>query len=479
MDGDIHWHLAAGREITAHGAVPASDPWTYTAQQTWYNLSWLFDVAVSEVSLIIGEKEGLYIFALALGALLSAEIFRLLPAWGVGGAVGRAICAMVCGVGLIGFSSLRPQMIACFLALYLLWILREASCGRHKLLLFLPFLAILWVNIHSSFLVLFAFCGASAIGSILSKNRRYFLWLSAATLFAAAATFINPLGASVYAGVMRSVDSAMVAYIHEWRGWTPGVEDWREVRILFYMIVLLFCSVILRAKTLGLTERILVFGFVVLTFSSEVNFPFLVIVGAPFVYNALQPAFCASTDKLSSRAVSVVVANWLYVLFVLTLFSWASITQKFADNSKVYRLDEEPVIAIAANFPEARVINDYNLGGAVANLSDRSVSYYIDGRGGAAFDEGSLGEYLQSFIIGNVPIGEVLKKWNPAVAFFQKGSRDGEVVIPQLEAAAWHKFYENPKNVIYISPSEADRLYREKTNRSKQMIKNGQTENLP
>jgi hypothetical protein len=35
-DGDTNWHIATGRWILAHGAVPATDPFSYTAAgQSW------------------------------------------------------------------------------------------------------------------------------------------------------------------------------------------------------------------------------------------------------------------------------------------------------------------------------------------------------------------------------------------------------------------------------------------------------------
>jgi hypothetical protein len=46
-DADTWWHLASGRLIAASGAVPASDPFSYTAEGApWLNRQWLFEVGL-------------------------------------------------------------------------------------------------------------------------------------------------------------------------------------------------------------------------------------------------------------------------------------------------------------------------------------------------------------------------------------------------------------------------------------------------
>src|SRR3989442_8981210 len=47
---DTWWHLAAGRWIAEHHAVPRTDTFSYTVpQHPWTDLQWLFDVALYEL----------------------------------------------------------------------------------------------------------------------------------------------------------------------------------------------------------------------------------------------------------------------------------------------------------------------------------------------------------------------------------------------------------------------------------------------
>lgn len=46
-DGDIWWHLAAGREMVARGGLLFSDPFSVSAEgRPWVDVHWLFQLAV-------------------------------------------------------------------------------------------------------------------------------------------------------------------------------------------------------------------------------------------------------------------------------------------------------------------------------------------------------------------------------------------------------------------------------------------------
>ena len=63
-DGDVSWHVAAGRWIIAHGSIPDTDPFSSTmAGQHWVAHEWLAEV-------LLGGAFGLGGFA-GLAALIS------------------------------------------------------------------------------------------------------------------------------------------------------------------------------------------------------------------------------------------------------------------------------------------------------------------------------------------------------------------------------------------------------------------------
>src|SRR5437867_4397624 len=53
---DLWWHLAAGRWMTDHRALPAGDPWSFTAAgSAWLNHEWLSDVVFDLWSRVFGQ----------------------------------------------------------------------------------------------------------------------------------------------------------------------------------------------------------------------------------------------------------------------------------------------------------------------------------------------------------------------------------------------------------------------------------------
>src|SRR3954471_23852161 len=67
-DGDIFWHLAAGREIVRTHAVPHTDPFAFTSRQLpWIDLHWLFQVGMFGVQSLFGMTGILIANSLFLG----------------------------------------------------------------------------------------------------------------------------------------------------------------------------------------------------------------------------------------------------------------------------------------------------------------------------------------------------------------------------------------------------------------------------
>src|SRR3954453_13261459 len=54
-DGDIYWHLAAGKEILRRGALLRADPFTVSAAgRAWVDVHWLFQLAVALIHSAFG-----------------------------------------------------------------------------------------------------------------------------------------------------------------------------------------------------------------------------------------------------------------------------------------------------------------------------------------------------------------------------------------------------------------------------------------
>ena len=57
-DFDTWWHLAAGRWIATHHAVPVTDTLSHTVRDhAWVNMQWLFDLALYGAHQMVGDRK--------------------------------------------------------------------------------------------------------------------------------------------------------------------------------------------------------------------------------------------------------------------------------------------------------------------------------------------------------------------------------------------------------------------------------------
>src|ERR1017187_6675406 len=149
-DGDIYWHLAAGREIAHRGALLHADPFTVSAAgRPWIDVHWLFQLGAFAVYSSFG------FVGLAVAKALLVASGAMILTWAAersGGASARAVAALGSVGGLIADRHLVPMrpliLTLVFLALFLLALERvrtRAVRARWPWVL-LPLLQAMWCN---------------------------------------------------------------------------------------------------------------------------------------------------------------------------------------------------------------------------------------------------------------------------------------------------------------------------------------------
>ena len=162
-DADTWWHLAAGRWIAEHRAVPHTDTLSYTVpDHAWINLQWLFDLFVYGLYRAGGPNllvlAGLALYATATALLLKNLRLSLGPT-----------AAAVMGLWVLAIAqgrfTVRPEMGSfLFLEIILLVCATGRRTGGRRLWL-LPAVMVLWVNTHGLFVI-----GAFIIGCHMAAS---------------------------------------------------------------------------------------------------------------------------------------------------------------------------------------------------------------------------------------------------------------------------------------------------------------------
>lgn len=165
LESDLFWHLASGRWMVEHGAIPRSDPFRFTPPELpWIDHEWLFQLLAWGIERLAG-LDGLIVARATALALFALLLFALARRAGLG----PALAGLVALGGLLGARPrflVRPEIVTLFALLLLLaglgrWLERR----RPAILGGLALLVVGWVNFHGQALLAPAVAGLFLAGA--------------------------------------------------------------------------------------------------------------------------------------------------------------------------------------------------------------------------------------------------------------------------------------------------------------------------
>ena len=192
---DYFWHLATGKWIVEHRALPQSDPFAVASDaQAWVNGEWLFELILFPLFDILGHGGVSVLRAMGL-----ALIFAVAFAYGtryVTWQLSLAI-ALACWYGCLDRFDARPASAAVVILTVALWMLLELPPGWRRAAGY-SLITALWINVHPSALIAPALAGALVMGNLSANRpralRRPLVWDLATLAGSAAALLLNPYG---------------------------------------------------------------------------------------------------------------------------------------------------------------------------------------------------------------------------------------------------------------------------------------------
>ncbi|MFI5347116.1 MAG: hypothetical protein ACHQ51_12150 [Elusimicrobiota bacterium] len=221
---DLFWHLSAARWILAHGAIPRTDSFTFTAfGAPWIDFEWgtqLFWYAVNG----IGGLRALWVLkAVMLGAAFW-PVDGLLREKGASAAARSGALALWLAA-MLAQSDLRADMIsACFFAV----LLRRLESRRASFLFGFGLFA-LWSNLHGGFILGF---GLYALAAAVAAHERGEPppGLAAEATGAALGSLLNPYGPGLYRVLFAHASDPAVRAVMEWK--PPSSHNGFQVPLL-------------------------------------------------------------------------------------------------------------------------------------------------------------------------------------------------------------------------------------------------------
>jgi hypothetical protein len=152
VDPDLWWHIKAGEGILATHHWPTADPYSFTvAGQPWIAYEWLGEVLLAATNRLAGLR-GLDALLILLGCTVLAALYAFATLRSGNSKAGFVATAVLIILATPSFS-LRPQMLGYLFLILTLIAMERFRQGKRKALWLLPFLFLLWVNTHGSFVI--------------------------------------------------------------------------------------------------------------------------------------------------------------------------------------------------------------------------------------------------------------------------------------------------------------------------------------
>ena len=446
-NNDLWWHLKMGQMIWTTHAIPLADPFSFTTHhQALVPQEWLSEVAIYAAYKWAGFQGLMFWLCFFAAAQLIA---------------GYVLCSLSSGNLKVAFAgamllwlfategfALRPQMIAYLLLIAELILIHLGRTRNPRWFFSLPFLFLLWINCHSSFILglilaviyLFASFFSFRMGSLVSEawpqhRRRTFLL---ALGLSVAALFLNPAGIRQIRYPFDNMLGMplMLASVAEWA--PLKMSDSRGLALLA-VLILIFLLPALRRAELHFDELLLLAAGTWLAVNHMRMLPVFGILAAPILSRQLANSwenYEAAKDRIAPNA--VVIALCLLVLWIA--FPGAANLEKQVEA-------QSPVKAVEflrSSHLAGPMLNDYDFGGYLIWAAPE-YPVFIDSRADVYEWSGMLGEFGNWATLRTDP-RVLLEKYKIGFCILGRQSPMA-YVLPLMPG--WKLVYSDPIAVIF------------------------------
>lgn len=370
IDGDTFWAIKTGEWISNNG-IPKTDPFSWTVfGAPWVAHEWLFDLLIYKFYAAFGY------YGIALFVLIG--LFLLLYfLWKLYISEDKNIVQTVILIFIVIFMVkpgivARPQIFGYLFFVYFFYVLYH----KKDLLWSLPFIAVIWANMHGSVVLGIAMVLLQLVYDTVSKsitNKTFTLdaKLLVVSILVPLFSLFNPYGAKLWAASYLLITNELNMQIVEWQPPDLGNPFW-----LFVYITIIFITVIISLNRKSITDN---YSFYLLSFYLMGTFykaitglrylPYLAICWGLFVLKLLPDELFSEKKWLDKKIVGVLAL--MMTIFIALSIKSLPVSIEDAIDKSVWPVE-------AVNYLEdRRTYNDYYWGGF---LIFKNIPVFIDSR---------------------------------------------------------------------------------------------------
>jgi tetratricopeptide (TPR) repeat protein len=446
---DLWWHLAAGREIWAHGGPVRVDLFSYTAPgQPWLNPYFLWEAAYWWLY----QLEPQSIAWLQLGVLgVTFSVLYAVARRASSSSLGAGIAICVAAAVSHWFLDIRPNGFSLLFLAIVLWV-RNRDWAPW---LWAPLIA-LWANIHGGFAFGIGVIGSCVLVRTLERSfeagKPVILpgpWLGVALCLVA--WMLNPWGPELLGLHLHALDASNPSRdLIEWQATTFSLDP-RRFEGRFWLMAISMLPGWLRALRKERDLAVLCALTLVMAMISRRFIPLFALASAPLVAMTIGDAqrFLMTRCRVLSTPSAALAACGVGLVAALWLWQHVRLTPHLLERwTASDRMPHAAARYLNALGPSPRVLNDYGWGGYLMLHAPES-RIFIDGRGEAVYDSEI---YLANRALRSVASGfaGLLARYPADVALLPPESALAREMTRLPEP--WRVIYGDAIAVVLLSP---------------------------
>jgi hypothetical protein len=458
-DADVGLHVRVGEYIIDNFIVPTHDIFSHAIPPAaWTAHEWLAELIFAILHKPFGLT-GIVIFMTFVLAAIYVILFKFLRSSGVSMIVAVLTVFLAASASTIHWLA-RPHIFS--LMLLLIWyIILDTFQYKHKNHLYLlPFLMILWVNLHGSFIMglmlLIVYIAGNFLkarfakeeGSDASDRTRVLILFFFLCLLA---SLLNPQFYKILFFPFQPMTNTFITnYINEWLS-----PNFHGFLIYEYMLLVMILVLGISIKRLNVIEAILVLIFTHLALFAVRYIPLWAIIVSPIIGKQVDRIIEEFKGKALIEEILSASDNMAAVDSMTKWNLWSTVTIAvvvfLCFTGKIdYRFDKGKIPVDAVEFLKkediyGKVFNSYAFGSYILYAAWPRIEVFIDGRADM-YSKEQMDEYLK---VAGVKRGwkEVLNKYDIMSIIYENESALSTLL---LETHDWQLIYSDKVANIFV-----------------------------
>lgn len=456
FDFDLWARLIAGMGVIDGGHVLTEDFLSYTPVHTWWDHEWGAGVIFYAFLKFLGPYSLIILQAVMLFLIFftASKILKLKSKETPYNILFYFFTLMAVMENLN--NPIRCHMFSFLFFTVFIYILEKVRQGNNKLLFIIPFMTILWNNIHGGVVSGLGLIAMYALGEFLNKKSylKYIITLVISLL----TLIINPWGYK-YIKFLFMANTMQRPYIVEWWGLFSKFYLFKQIKFKLFMFASVIIETISTYKDIKLNgiktwyekadkvKYIVILSTLYLAISHVKLLPFFAIATICFVY-----------DDFYNLIKNIEFPKWKNKIVYISILCISIFTFLIKDFSLPVGINKYPVKEvefIKLNNLKGNILSNFGFGSYISYKLYPNNLIYMDGRYEEVYYDYMV-PVLKEFFLAYPNWKQLLTYFPPDIMILEKAYPIYEVINNSND---WQKAYEGELFGVFVSNKIAKKDY--------------------